>query len=541
MKATDCATAQIPRSPSVKVTSQIPEAMREFLARLPAVVYECGPPPDYATTFVSDNVEAQFGYKPEDFYSDPFFWTKRIHESDRPGILKKLGSIGNEDVITYEYRFLRSDGEYSWLNDQVSVLRGKQSRIMGLVGSWFDLSDRKRLEMLQAGQSLVLDFLIKRRSLEESLEQIVRMLETQNPEMACSILRYDASTQTLRHGAAPSLPEEYNRQIDGVSIGAAMGSCGTAAFRRTRVIVTDIQTDPLWVGFRPLAAGIHKRACWSQPIFSSTDQLLGTFAMYYENPRGPTKGDLALIEQAASLAAIAIERYHDEEIRRHTERLASLGTLAAGIAHEINNPLGAMQLAAQGALHAMTKGNTQRVQEMLEMILADSDRCARIVRGVLQFGKRQEGSTRRIGLSQIAGTACALTRGYAVERGASVTFSPANPDVEVEARVVELEQVLVNLIRNASESKEFGARVSIQVWGDADFAHVSVGDDGRGMTREQQSRVFEPFFTTRQAEGGTGLGMSIVHGIVTSHGGTVRIKSKPGMGTTVELCLPRHS
>ncbi|MBI3836113.1 MAG: PAS domain-containing protein [Planctomycetes bacterium] len=224
----------------------IPKELRDFFSRLPAVVYKCGPPPSFATIFVSCNIHEQFGYSPEEFYADPLFWTNHIHENERHSIVSRLASIGEANALSYEYRFLRRDGAYVWLHDEVSVLHDKASRNIGLIGSWFDITEYKRLEAMRAGQTQILDFLVKRRSLEESFVQIVQMLESQSDDMVCSILRFDPMTQSLRHGAAPSLPDEYNRLIDGVKIGPAVGSCGTAAYRRERVVVTDIETDPLW-------------------------------------------------------------------------------------------------------------------------------------------------------------------------------------------------------------------------------------------------------------------------------------------------------
>ena len=98
---------------------------------------------------------------------------------------------------------------------------------------------------------------------------------------------------------------------------------------------------------------------------------------------------------------------------------------------------------------------------------------------------------------------------------------------------------MVNLIRNAVESKESGAHVNIRIWTDPDFAMLSVSDNGRGMDAQQLSRAFEPFYSTRHSDGGTGLGLSIVHGIVSGHGGAIRIESTPDKGTTVVVCLPR--
>jgi signal transduction histidine kinase len=306
------------------------------------------------------------------------------------------------------------------------------------------------------------------------------------------------------------------------------------------VVVTDLQNDPLWRDYQDLAAKSGMRACWSQPIISSSGQLLGTFALYYRTPRGPDKGEIELIEQAASLAALAIERHHEEEMMRHTERLASLGTLAAGLAHEINNPLAGIQLAVERAAHALEKGKIDRLRTMLENIASDTERCAKIVRGVLQFGRRDRAEEQPLSLSQILSTALELTKGYASERRASMEFEGPAEDVRIMARPVELEQVFVNIIRNAIEAKERGARVKVQVNLDRDSACVSVTDDGRGMSPEQKERIFDPFFTTRQSEGGTGLGLSIVHGIVSAHGGTIHVESKPHKGTTVIVCLPRY-
>lgn len=519
---------------------KISNAVRDLLTHLPAVVYQCGPPPDFATTFVSDNVEAQLGYRPDQFYADPFFWSDRLHKNDRPGVSAKLSSIGDEDRISYEYRFRRSDGKYTWLHDQISVSRDDNHQIVGLVGSWFDISDRKRLETLQLGQTQVLEHLVKHRSLLETLEQIARVLESYDSEMICSVLRFDPITQTLLHGAAPSLPNEYNRQVDGLAIGPDRGSCGTAAFHRKRVVVSDIQTDPLWASYREVAAKFNLRACWSQPILSSSDRLLGTFAIYYREPRGPTEKELKLIEQAASLAALAFERFHDEKMVRHADRLASLGTLAAGIAHEINNPIGAIQLAAQNATTALAKGNMEGVRGMLSGIAADTERCARIIRGVLQFGRPSGLQKQPISLSAVVTSARNLCRAYVTERRAIVEVLPGVSDCEVLCGVVELEQVFVNLIRNGIESKDRGAHVGIRTTYDADFVCVTVSDDGRGISDENMARVFEPFFTTRQNEGGTGLGLSVVHGIVVGHGGTLRVESTPGKGTSVAVCLPRH-
>jgi signal transduction histidine kinase len=146
-----------------------------------------------------------------------------------------------------------------------------------------------------------------------TLDALVHLVERQAPGMLGSI--HLAEAGRLRHGAAPSLPSDYNRAIDGLGIGPCMGSCGTAAWRKEQVIVSDIRTDPLWVDFRELAATHGLRACWSTPILGERGQLLGTFAMYYREPRRPTPADLELVDAAVRIAAPVIERHLVEEER----------------------------------------------------------------------------------------------------------------------------------------------------------------------------------------------------------------------------------
>tara|TARA_R110002094_G_scaffold205930_1_gene176663 strand:+ start:1220 stop:3724 length:2505 start_codon:yes stop_codon:yes gene_type:complete len=136
----------------------------------------------------------------------------------------------------------------------------------------------------------------------------VHIIEEENTEMRCSVLLLDDAGKRLLIGAAPSLPNFYNEAIDGVEIGDGVGSCGTAAFTNKRVIVEDIQNHPYWTTYKELADSAGLRACWSEPICSTQGEVLGTFAIYHGVVNQPTKADIALIEQSASLASIAIEK-----------------------------------------------------------------------------------------------------------------------------------------------------------------------------------------------------------------------------------------
>ena len=176
-----------------------------------------------------------------------------------------------------------------------------------------DITQRKQAENWLTGQKQVLEMIAKDEPLGDTLNALVKIIEQQSRDVMGSILLLDKDGQHLRHGAAPSLPETYNAAVDGVAIGPNVGSCGTAVYRCEQVIVTDIASDPLWQNFRDFTLGFGLRACWSAPILSSQGQVLGTFAMYYAQPRSPENFELELIEAVRNLAGIAIERKQAEE------------------------------------------------------------------------------------------------------------------------------------------------------------------------------------------------------------------------------------
>ena len=135
---------------------------------------------------------------------------------------------------------------------------------------------QEQLDALLIVQAQVLETLSGEATLKEMLDAFARTIERQSGDMLCSILLLDGNS--LRHGAAPSLPDEYNRAIDGATIGPAAGSCGTAAFTKSTVIVSDIALDPLWADYKDLALSHGLQACWSTPILCPSGEVLGTFA-----------------------------------------------------------------------------------------------------------------------------------------------------------------------------------------------------------------------------------------------------------------------
>jgi len=224
---------------------------------------------------------------------------------------------------TIEKRYLKKDGSIMWAQTTVSSILDEQGDYEHSVAMIQDITTRKINEQLLATQKRVLEMMATDAPLQEILTLMCQAVEELSPRVHCSILLLDRDGLHLRHGAAPSLPEVYAHAIDGVAIGPAVGSCGTAAFTRRQVIVSNIAEDPLWNDYRDLALCHGLKACWSTPVISSDGAVLGTFAVYYGEPQQPTHADLRLVERAAQIACIAIERKQTEEaLRKSEERYA---------------------------------------------------------------------------------------------------------------------------------------------------------------------------------------------------------------------------
>ncbi|MCI0624159.1 MAG: PAS domain S-box protein [Acidobacteria bacterium] len=259
-------------------------------------------------------------------------WTSPdlIHPEDLPSLIDKWRDVlASGQPGEAEARLRRSDGEYRWFLFRAVPLHDERGNIVKWYGTNTDIEDRKRAETLLAGENRLLEMIAKGKSLASILDALCRVVEEMSGGSLASILLLDPDGNRLWHGAAPSLPASYTEAIDGSTIGPSAGSCGTAAYRREPVIVSDINTDPLWADYRDLASTHGLRACWSTPIFSSERRVLGTFAIYSREPSTPTPQQYIIIEQITHLAAVAIERKRgEEELRRSEAYLAEAQRLS---------------------------------------------------------------------------------------------------------------------------------------------------------------------------------------------------------------------
>jgi PAS domain S-box-containing protein len=243
--------------------------------------------------------------------------TETYLPEERQLFKERLEKLRTGGTLRFERTFVRKNGEMVPVEVSVTAIRGEYFQAI-----LRDISKRKQGEALLAGEKRLLEMVAKGDSLSAILDAICRLVEELCSGCLCSILLLDSSGKRLWHGAGPSIPKPYAQAIDGVVIGPNVGSCGSAAYRAEQVIVSDIATDPRWTGFREDALTNGLRACWSTPILSLENRVLGTFAMYYREPRSPAPRHQDVIEQITHLASIAIQRKRAEEALRASEQLA---------------------------------------------------------------------------------------------------------------------------------------------------------------------------------------------------------------------------
>ena len=361
----------------------------------------------------------------------------------------------------------------------------------------------RHLELISAERA-VLDLIAADRPLIETLEHLTRSIEEiAKHEVLASVILIEEDG-ILRHGAAPSLPAAYTEAIDGAAIGPCAGSCGTAAWRREPVYVTDIETDPLWADYRHLIDGLGLHACWSTPIMAESGAVLGTFALYHRERRRPRPRELEVVNMLVGTATIAIER---DRSRSHT------ALLLRELSHRVKNVLAVVHSIAMNTL----RGHV------------DPARLGDFEKRLVALARTQDLLTRPQSGFEIGD----LIRHCAVEpfgcEGARFELQGPSAGLLPQPALI-LALALHELCTNAAK---YGALSN-----DEGRVHVSwgfEGDDGAVLVFRWQERGGPAV----EASGKRGFGLKMIERALTSTAqGKARIELLPE-GLSCELRLPR--
>ncbi len=458
-----------------------------------------------------------------------------------------------------------SPTERHWFSMRVTPLGPTTG---GAVVAHVDITRRKLAEAMLVAQNAVLARIATGDGLPELLAGVVAMVEEQLPGSLCAVMVREPGREVLRSSAGPSLPAAYNAAVDGVPIGPSVGSCGTAAYRREPVLVTDIATDPLWADFREVALPHGLRSCFSMPILAgeapgtttSSGDLLGTFALYRRVAGPPEPGSAEVLRVAAHLAGVAILRDRvvaelraSEERLRQAHKMEAIGQLAGGVAHDFNNLLTVINGYADILRGQLAAGS--EAGESVHAILEAGQRAAALTGQLLAFSRKAMVQPRLVDLNEVVDSAARMLRRLIGERVTLTTrLQPGLPPVRIDPG--QIEQVVMNLAVNARDAMPDGGTLLVETTelllptmlttetGEFRAGHavqLTVSDTGQGMTEDVRARVFEPFFTTKGVGKGTGLGLATVYGIIRQAGGHVEVTSAPGHGATFRVLLPAAS
>ena len=469
------------------------------------------------------------------------------HSDDKERELNERRQLieGNLDHLTFRKRFLTKSGKTTWADTNITTVRDADGGCDALVEMMVDVTDQRRQELLQQGQTRVLELLYRNHSLEEVCTAVVESIEGVEEGLLCSILRLNATSGTLHKVAAPNLPDFYNDAIDGMQIGEGVGSCGAAAFYKKRVVVADILNHPYWSRARRLIEKTALRSCWSQPILNNDGKVLGTFAIYYTEPREPGPFELELITSAADLTALAISHKQAMSALQKSDQLKSEFISIA--AHELSTPLSIIMGYAEILRHAQELGisHADKRNEYLDIIIEKTALLSRISNDLFDISKIESGSC--LGLQKEPTPirkALANVVDHFEHNAPQHVFSLRMDDDFPETVTIDegrIVQVLDNLLSNAVKYSPKGGLVELAASAKSNKLHISVVDHGVGMSVDQLEQIFDKFYRANAGDNtvqGLGLGMSIVKEIVEAHGGEINVKSTPGEGTHVHFTVP---
>jgi signal transduction histidine kinase len=390
----------------------------------------------------------------------------------------------------------------------------------------------------------VLEMVVRGRPLADALGELTRSIEARAPGMLASVLELDG--EHLRHGAAPSLPAAYRNAIDGARIGPNVGSCGTAAHERRVVIAADIASDPRWTTVKALALQHGLHACWSTPIFATDGRVLGTFALYYREPRTPVAEELELIDGAAHVASVVMERCQSDRQREvlieDLSRAVRFSEMFTGVlGHDLRNPLGAISI---GARRLQGNPGGDNAAGTAGRILSSAMRMNRMIEQLLDFTRIRMGrglavERESVDLLEVCAYVADEVGGLAGRRDVIVEHQGDTTGRWDRDRLLQL---FSNVVGNAAQHGAPGAPVSVTLDGTRpDSITVAVTNAGE-IPAASMDALFDPF--RREGTGapgarrGLGLGLFISQHIVQVHDGTIQVASARG-ATTFTLTLPR--
>ena len=500
---------------------------RQLVEHVPAISYVAEAGVHGRFLYVSPQVSAILGYRPEDCLTDPHFWWDHLNPEDHPIALMEDQWEENRP-FQVEYRMRRQDGREVWLRDEAVIVRDPVTGKRLTRGMLIDITDRKRAdEALRQSEERYRVFV------EQSSEGIFRM--EYYPPVPVNLPVAEQLAMGVKNGYLAECNDALARMYGRASAKELMGKPLTEFLVLHDPVTRQFMEDFIGAGYRITDQESRELdAQGMKRIFRNT--MAGLVV------DGHWVGTWGISRDVT-------ERMHLEEQLRNAQQMEAIGRLAGGVAHDFNNILSIIM--GHGELLLGAREMDERTQNGLEQIRRAAERAASLTQQLLAFSRKQVLQPKVLDLNEaVADVQKMLARviGEDIELVASLHPSL----VSVKADPGQVEQVLMNLAVNARDAMPHGGRlrmetanmeVGAEVARDLDltpgrYAMLTVTDSGHGMDAGTLSHIFEPFFTTKPMGKGTGLGLATVYGIVKQSGGSIQVESEVGKGTTFRIYLP---
>ncbi|MGI9288700.1 MAG: ATP-binding protein [Pseudomonadales bacterium] len=528
-----------------------------------------------------------------DMATDTAHWSPSLYqllsvhpESNQPGMQGLLELVHPDDLprvhtlieaqkkraapYRIELRFRKRNGEVLWMDCIGETFLDEERQPTRVVGFHLDITERKRAEQLSSTAAQVLELVATGASQAEVFALLAETIERNYPAIRASIMLLDTQKQRLHVACAPSLPDFYTQAIDGVEIGPKVVSFASAAYTGSRDIAENISTHPYWKDYRELALRADLSACWSEPIFSPRRQILGAFALYYHDARAPQTEEIELVETAAQLAGVAIERIQtSKEQQRVIKQLEQTVEKRSAQLRATNKQLQQITHAANSANSAKTKLLTAASHDLRQPLqslhayaatlqkLSEQKECQEIaikiqravsvmvaeVDELLSINKLEAGlidvNKTDIPVQALFERLLAKFQPAAVQK--SLHLRTVNCEGSVHSDPSLLASILSNLLGNAIRYTDAG-NVLLSCERQGEQLRIDVIDTGAGIAKHDLERIFDDFYQinseARDYHKGLGLGLPIVKQFAALLNHPLDVTSSRGKGSRFSITVP---
>lgn len=494
-----------------------------------------------------------------------------IHPDDLSRVRKLIKEQGNvAKPFRIELRFRKKNGEVLWMDCIGETFLDGNEQPTRVVGFHLDITERKSAELLNSNAAAALTLIARGAPEQEVFARLVEAIERHNPAIRASVMLLDDGKQFLHVACAPSLPEFYRQAIDGMEIGPKAATFAAAAYSGVRAIAENISTHPDWRDYRELALRANLVACWSEPIFSPKKQLVGSFALYYHERRAPLAMELKLVQAAAQLAGLAIDRSQSarrekqmtqdlekklakrsaqlRSVNRQLQQLArkvdsnsiARSELLAAASHDLRQPLQSLHAYAASLQNLSEQEECRRIagkiQRVVNTMVADLDE-------LLSVGKVESGmvSTNVTNMPVQALFDRLLEKYLPMAEQKSLQLRAVKCGGTVRSDPTLLSSILGNLLSNAIRFTNRGS-VLLGCQQEAGQLRIDVIDTGIGIAPQDLQRVFDEYYQIDDAapneHKGLGLGLAVVKKFAALLDHPLTFSSAQGKGSRFSVTVP---